>query len=135
MSLADFIDTDSYIRCRKCRYIKKETCYDDEDFLTDLISLGWTEVTIETPESKNNHTVPYCDRCSKGETPRTTHEIFIEQLQNVFEVEQYEGRNFYSGPAVRVEDMEQLIEVAKLTTTKIQYDQMGRGFIVYPRGK
>lgn len=41
----------------------------------------------------------------------------------------YEGRNFWCGPAVKVDDIQ-----AALSSTKIQcqWDRMGHGYIVYP---
>jgi hypothetical protein len=46
------------------------------------------------------------------------------------EVLDYRGRNFYSGPAVAVDDIQDSLSK---TTVKCQWDQLGQGFIVYPR--
>ena len=48
------------------------------------------------------------------------------------EVEHYHGRFFWAGPAVRVKSLQ-----AALSYTKVpcQYDQMGLGYIVYPKTK
>lgn len=49
-----------------------------------------------------------------------------------YEVEQYKGRNFYSGPAVRISATE-LEDIVRATTVKLQWDTMGwDGLIVYP---
>ncbi len=49
------------------------------------------------------------------------------------EVENYRGRNFYNGPAVRVDESE-LQGVIRKTRVKIQWDTMGKtGIIIYPR--
>ncbi len=46
------------------------------------------------------------------------------------EVEHYQGRNFWQGPAVRVDHPS---EVVNNTEVKCQWDNMGLGWIVYPR--
>lgn len=50
-----------------------------------------------------------------------------------FDVEDYQGRNFYHGPAVRVVDWGGVERVESLTSVEVQNDQMGLGYIVYPR--
>lgn len=47
-----------------------------------------------------------------------------------WEAEHYHGRNFYEGPAVRCDDKE---EVFAFVSVACQYDNMGLGWIVYPR--
>lgn len=42
----------------------------------------------------------------------------------------YRGRNFYSGPAVNVDDIQ---DALRHTGVKCQWDNMGLGFVVYPR--
>ena len=42
----------------------------------------------------------------------------------------YEGRNFWTGPAVVVDDLQDALSHTKV---KCQWDNMGRGFVVYPR--
>jgi len=46
------------------------------------------------------------------------------------EVTDYRGRNFYDGPAVRCDNIQ---EVLRHVTVECQYDNMGLGWIVYPR--
>ncbi len=42
----------------------------------------------------------------------------------------YEGRNFYRGPAVAVDDIQ---DALSHTEVKCQWDHLGLGYIVYPR--
>ena len=50
-----------------------------------------------------------------------------------FEVEHYQGRWFYEGPAVRIE-ADELQDVIRATSIKLQWDELGKtGLIVYPR--
>lgn len=47
-------------------------------------------------------------------------------------VKEYNGKNFYTGPAVFVE-ADDLQEVIRATTVRLQTDQMGKsGIVVYP---
>ena len=48
-----------------------------------------------------------------------------------YEVIEYRGRNFYSGPAVRCERGESQ-DVMRATTIRVQTDHLGLGLIVYP---
>ncbi len=43
----------------------------------------------------------------------------------------YKGRFFWEGPAVNVDDLQDALSQTKV---KCQYDQMGLGFVVYPKG-
>ncbi|MFH1690585.1 MAG: hypothetical protein ABIE42_10185 [Candidatus Eisenbacteria bacterium] len=45
------------------------------------------------------------------------------------DVENYRGRCFYEGPAVRTDDRQAVI---RATTVPLQWDNMGKGWIVYP---
>jgi hypothetical protein len=45
-------------------------------------------------------------------------------------VRHFEGRNFYQGPAVEVDDIQ---DALSRTTVRCQWDHRGLGFIVYPR--
>lgn len=56
-----------------------------------------------------------------------------EMEEDGFEVEEYEGRDFYSGPAVRVGDRDDIERIEEISSCRVRYDQMGLGFIVYPR--
>lgn len=59
---------------------------------------------------------------------------FEREVENDFEVEHYHGRYYYEGPAVRVEDDDQFVDVIRLTTVRLTWDQVGLGGrIVYPR--
>jgi hypothetical protein len=45
-------------------------------------------------------------------------------------VEHYHGRFFWEGPAVRVDDLQ---DAMSETRVRVQYDNMGMGWIVYPK--
>ena len=50
-----------------------------------------------------------------------------------YKIEDYEGRNFYSGPAIFIET-EELQDVIRATAVKLQWDTMGRsGLVIYPQ--
>ena len=56
---------------------------------------------------------------------------FAEDMSNAgLEVRDYRGRNFYSGPAVFCEDIQ---DVIRMTQVKVQWDSMGFDFVVYPK--
>ena len=63
----------------------------------------------------------------------TAHEKFIHDMKEAgFEVdEDYHGRNFWIGPAVKC-DASELQDVIRATPVKLQWDQLGKGLIVYP---
>lgn len=55
---------------------------------------------------------------------------FVEDMEAAgLEVEHYHGRFFWQGPAVRVDDLQ---DAMRHTSVKLQYDNMGLGWIVYP---
>lgn len=57
---------------------------------------------------------------------------FREDMEDAgFDVEDYGGRNYYEGPAVRIEQGD-LQNVIRSTSVKLQWDQLGLGLIVYP---
>ncbi len=45
-------------------------------------------------------------------------------------VEHYHGRVFWSGPAARCDDLQ---DVMSRTRVRVQWDNMGMGYIVYPK--
>lgn len=56
---------------------------------------------------------------------------FVADMKELdLEVEDYKGRFYYHGPAVRCDDPQ---EVIKKTSVSCQWDSMGLGYIVYPR--
>lgn len=57
------------------------------------------------------------------------HVQFIEDMGD--EVQLYHGRNFWHGPAVRTDDVMDIMGLN--TDVPCQTDQMGFGMIVYPR--
>lgn len=62
------------------------------------------------------------------------HETFRKDMEEAGrEVEEYHGRFYWQGPAVRVDGYEELQDVIRETTISLQWDNMGLGYIVYPR--
>ena len=56
---------------------------------------------------------------------------FVEDCEMAgLEVQHYRGRFFYEGPAVSCDDLQDVMSVTKV---KCQWDNLGRGYIVYPR--
>lgn len=56
---------------------------------------------------------------------------FREDMANAgLEVIEYKGRYFYEGPAVIVRDIQEAIRATQVT---VQWDNMGRDFVVYPK--
>ncbi len=65
------------------------------------------------------------------EYERPEYRRFVADMQAAgLEVTHYRGRYFYEGPAVAVDDIQ---DALSHTTVKCQWDQLGLGFIVYPR--
>lgn len=63
---------------------------------------------------------------------KTDFEQFRADMEEAgLEVEEYHGRFYYEGPAVRVDDLQDALSYTKV---KCQWDNMGLGWIVYPRG-
>ena len=61
------------------------------------------------------------------------HQTFRSECEAAgFVVEHYRGRFFYEGPAVRCESEAEYQDVMRATTVRVQRDQLGRGWIVYP---
>lgn len=55
---------------------------------------------------------------------------FIEDMEEAgLEVRHYRGRFFWEGPAVEVDSLQDAMQATKV---RVQYDNMGLGFIVYP---
>lgn len=52
-----------------------------------------------------------------------------DMIDNFFNVEHYHGRNMFQGPAVRCENIQ---DVLSNTKVKCQFDNMGKRYIVYP---
>lgn len=63
------------------------------------------------------------------------HDRFRHDLEAAgYEVTQYRGRNFYDGPAVRVGKAEWQ-DVVRATTVRIQTDELGLGWMIYPESR
>ncbi len=59
------------------------------------------------------------------------HLRFVEDMEEAgLEVEHYEGRFFWKGPAVRVDGLQDALGATKV---RCQWDNMGLGWVVYPR--
>lgn len=59
------------------------------------------------------------------------YEKFKREMEEAgLEVENYKGRFFWEGPAVRTDDLQ---EALAKTTVTCQWDNLGLGWIVYPR--
>ena len=62
--------------------------------------------------------------------PRRYQQFREDMREAGYEVEEYNGRYFYRGPAVRCDDLQDAIRATKV---RLQSDQMGKhGYIVYP---
>ena len=56
---------------------------------------------------------------------------FVKDMEKAgLKVEHYRGRNFWVGPAVRVDAQQDVLSETKV---KCQWDNMGKGWIVYPK--
>ena len=56
---------------------------------------------------------------------------FVKDMEQAgLEVEHYFGRFYWEGPAVRVDDLQDAMSETKV---RVQYDNMGMGWIVYPK--
>lgn len=56
---------------------------------------------------------------------------FVEDMEDAcLDVEHYRGRFFWQGPAVICDDIQ---DVLSNTKVKCQWDQMGLGYVVYPK--
>lgn len=56
---------------------------------------------------------------------------FVADMEEAgLEVEHYRGRSFWEGPAVRVDSIQ---DAMGATMVPCQWDNMGLGFIVYPK--
>lgn len=59
---------------------------------------------------------------------------FVDDMnEEGLKVEHYNGRCYFSGPAVRVDQYGDPDDVIRATKVKIQRDSMGLGQILYPR--
>ena len=57
---------------------------------------------------------------------------FVKDMKKAgLEPYEYHGRYFYVGPAVNVDNLQDALSETKV---KCQWDNMGKGFVVYPRG-
>jgi hypothetical protein len=67
-------------------------------------------------------------------SPQEKMDLFSRQCKEAgYEVRQYHGRNYYKGPGVDVPTWDDVFKVGKATSVEIQTDNMGKGYIVYPK--
>ncbi len=60
------------------------------------------------------------------------YEQFCYDMENAgFDCEHYNGRFFYEGPSVTVND---ILDVISATDIPCNWDGMGLGYVVYPKG-
>jgi hypothetical protein len=70
------------------------------------------------------------DLAAKAKGKDGTRRFLWDMRKAGLKTRHYRGRNFWSGPAVDCGDLQ---EVLSCTKVPCQWDQMGKGFIVYPR--
>jgi arabinogalactan endo-1,4-beta-galactosidase len=68
----------------------------------------------------------------KKYTKRETVQFVDDMFEQGYEVQHYHGRFYWEGPAVSVRDTYELADVVASTAVKVQWDNMGLGYIVYP---
>jgi hypothetical protein len=64
--------------------------------------------------------------------------VFVRDMESAgYTPRHYRGRSHWTGPAVEVRDLAEWFDVTGLTDVKLQRDELGKGYIVYPvaRGK
>jgi len=105
---------------------------------------GWDDESIFLSKGEHNFPTIWCDprhptNSSEARPANAgvevydspTFERFVRECREAgLEVEHYEGRFFYTGPAVRTKDVQ---EVIRATRVKVQWDNLGLGYIVYPK--
>lgn len=68
------------------------------------------------------------------ETPEHPHDRFARECEEAgFDVEPYDGRFYWKGPSVRCDDDSAAQQVIRATAVEIQRDNLGRGWVVYPK--
>lgn len=94
---------------------------------------------IETKDEGNYDTFPIAivpiPESENGETDQ--YEQFVKDMESAgIEYEEYHGRNFYHGPAVRTHEngFPTLQNVIGATKVELQWDNLGFDFIAYPKG-
>lgn len=78
----------------------------------------------------------WTEQCSANGEIVDIHRKFILDMEAAgIEWENYNGRYFYSGPAVRTneDDRPTLQEVIRATDVNVQWDNLGYDWIVYPK--
>ncbi len=109
-----------------------------EDLSEDAQKKFLKAMGIGSKEDGNYDTFPIAivpiPESENGETDK--YEQFVKDMESAgIEYEEYHGRNFYHGPAVRTHEKEfpKLQEVISATKIELQWDNLGFDFIVYPK--
>lgn len=56
-----------------------------------------------------------------------------DMIEAGFAVQFYNGRHYYEGWATVIDDQDHLQDVVRATDVKLQWDDMGKGLVIYPR--
>lgn len=65
-------------------------------------------------------------------TKETSIQFSTDMSDAGFEVKHYNGRFYWEGPAVSAADHHELADIIASTSVKLQWDNLGLGYIVYP---
>jgi hypothetical protein len=58
------------------------------------------------------------------------HKQFIKEVEEIgYEISLYHGRNFFHGPCIKGNDLQNMI---RATSVQCNWDSLGLGFVVYP---
>jgi hypothetical protein len=65
----------------------------------------------------------------------TDYERFVKDMEKagIEHRDEYHGRFYYVGPTVDCKDMDAVEDVIRATKVRLNRDQLGLGYIVYPR--
>lgn len=69
----------------------------------------------------------------KTYTKKDSLKFIADMDEGGYKVEHYQGRFYWEGPAVRVNDAYELSDVIAATSVRCQWDNLGLGYIIYPR--
>ena len=74
--------------------------------------------------------------CLEGKStyPIPRYNLFWDEIRKMGKTPyHYEGRYYYEGPAVNVDDDDEKQEVIRATSMPLQWDNLGLGWVVYPK--
>lgn len=85
-------------------------------------------------ESEDENEAPTSEPPESLGTKEEQYLTFTTDCENEgYKVREYRGRNFYVGPAVEVDTWDDVFKVGRCTKLEIQSDNLGKGYIVYPK--